>query len=252
MDDAEMEANYAEYVNDLKQAANEAEEAKQDITDMDANNSGRVYEWGKDDSFDREEKIAEIVEAEWKQFDKVNNEGGRADCQDDWNTFSIMRKSQYMTWTNELLESYLADLNDAKARGWNLIMEKYARMMQSTAPEKYAELEEQLPKRSAERTAIAEEIIRIQVDWMEAFAKEYPKMAANARSIHTSEDSAYNTSYETYLRGEIGTYSEQTFVLYGRFVTELAAKGGNLAYEIMDNTARLYGYADVKDAEKRL
>lgn len=252
VDDAEMEANYAEYVNDLKQAANEAEEKKQEITDMDANNSGRVYEWGKDDSFDREEKIAEIVEAEWKQFDKVKNEGGRADCQDDWNTFSIMRKSQYMTWTNELLESYLADLNDAKEKGWNLIMEKYARMMQSTAPEKYAELEKELPERSAERTAIAEEIIRIQVDWMEEFAKDYPKMAANARSIHTSEDSAYNTSYETYLRGEIGTYSERTFVLYGRFVTELAAKGGNLAYEIMDNTARLYGYADVKDAEKRL
>lgn len=246
VDDAEMEANYAEYVNDLQQE-------KQDIVNVDVTaNSKRVYEWGTEEAFDRDEKIAQIIEEEWKQFDKVKNEGGRADCQDDWNTFSIMRKSQYMTWPNELLESYLSDLKDAKSCGWNLIMEKYARMMKSTAPERYAELEPELPKRSEEREAIAEEIIRIQVDWMESFAAEFPKMAGNARSIHTSEDSAYNTSYETYLRGEIGTYSERTFVLYGRFVTELAQSGGNLAYRIMDNTARLYGYADVKDAEKRL
>ncbi len=40
----------------------------------------------------REELIDAIVLHEWQQFDKVKNEGGRADCQDDWNTFSIMRK----------------------------------------------------------------------------------------------------------------------------------------------------------------
>lgn len=201
---------------------------------------------------DRDELIERIVRLEWAQFDKVKNEGGRADCQDDWNTFSIMRKSQYMAWDDELLESYCKDLLDADARGWNLIMEKYARMMKSTAPERYAELAKELPERSAERNNIAEEIIRIQVAWMEDFAAKYPKMAGNARSIHTSEDSAYNTSYETYLRGELGTYSEETFVLYGRFIVELNRKGENLAYNIMDNTAKLYGYTDVNDAEKRL
>lgn len=201
---------------------------------------------------DRDELIERIVRLEWAQFDKVKNEGGRADCQDDWNTFSIMRKSQYMAWDDELLESYCKDLLDADARGWNLIMEKYARMMKSTAPERYAELAKELPERSVERNNIAEEIIRIQVAWMEDFAAKYPKMAGNARSIHTSEDSAYNTSYETYLRGELGTYSEETFVLYGRFIVELNRKGENLAYNIMDNTAKLYGYTDVDDAEKRL
>lgn len=200
----------------------------------------------------RDELIDKIVRLEWAQFDKVKNEGGRADCQDDWNTFSIMRKSQYMTWNDDLLISYCGDLMDADARGWNLIMEKYARMMKSTAPERYAELEKDLPDRSEERNAIAEEIIKIQVAWMEEFAAKYPKMAGNARSIHTSEDSAYNTSYETYLRGELGTYSEETFVLYGRFIVELNRNGENLAYNIMNNTARLYGYANVEDAEKRL
>lgn len=196
--------------------------------------------------------IEQIVDLEWKQFDKVKNEGGRASCQDDFVTFSVMRKSQYMTWNEELLSSYRRDLMDANDRGWNLIMEKYARMMKSTTPEKYAELEAELPTLNEQRIAIQEEIIKIQVAWMEEFARKYPKMADNARSIHTSEDTEYNTSYETYLRGELGTYSDDTFVLYGRFITALMQSGKNLAYETMTNTAKLYGYESVEDAEKRM
>lgn len=200
----------------------------------------------------KEEYVEKIVALEWKQFDKVENEGGRADCQNNWNTFSIMRKSQYLTWTEELLASFYQDLMDAEEKGWNLITEKYARMMESTAPEKYAELEKDLPKRSEERIAIQEEIIKIQVGWMEQFAGKYPKMAGNARSIHTSEDTPYNTSYETYLRGELGTYSEETLILYGRFIVSVQQAGKNLAYEIMNQTALLYGYESVEDAEEKL
>ena len=124
--------------------------------------------------------IDKIIEVEWQQFDKVRNEGGRAGCQDDFQTFYIMRKSQYMTWPEEMLDSYYNDLVVAEKKGWNLITEKYARMMKSTAPEKYAELEDKLPVRSREREAIAEAIIKIQVGWMEEFAERFPKMAGNA------------------------------------------------------------------------
>jgi hypothetical protein len=196
--------------------------------------------------------VEQIVKLEWQQFDKVRNDGGRADCQDNWRTFSIMRKSQYLTWNEELLRSYLTDLKLADQGGWNLITEKYARMMKSTAPEMYAELEDKLPIRSPERQQIAEEIIKIQIAWMEDFAEKYPKMAGNARSIHTYEDNTFNTSYETYLRGELGTYSEETFILYGRFITDLMNRGINLAYETMNQTALLYGYKSVEDAESRL
>lgn len=196
--------------------------------------------------------VEKIVELEWKQFDKVKNEGGRASCQDDYQTFSIMRKSQYLTWPDELLESFYNDLMVAENKGWNLIMEKYARMMESTTPEKYEELKKDLPVLSEERIAIQEEIIKIQVSWMEEFAGKYPKMAGNARSIHTSEDTPFNTSYETYLRGELGTYSENTFILYGRFIAGMSKENRNLAYEIMKNTAKLYGYESVETAEERL
>ena len=196
--------------------------------------------------------VEKIVELEWKQFDKVKNEGGRASCQDDFQTFSIMRKSQYLTWPDELLDSFCNDLLSAENKGWNLIMEKYARMMESTTPEKYEELKKDLPVLDEERIAIQEEIIKIQVGWMEEFAAKYPKMAGNARSIHTSEDTPFNTSYETYLRGELGTYSENTFILYGRFITGLLKENRNLAYEIMKNTAKLYGYESVEEAEERI
>lgn len=197
-------------------------------------------------------KVEEIVKLEWEMFDKVKNEGGRADCQDDWNTFSIMRKSQYMAWNKELQGSYLKDLEIAKSKGWNMIMEKYARMMESTCPKRYEELKKELPEITQDRIAIQENIIAIQVAWMEEFAVKYPKMAGNARSIRTKTDNEYNTSYETYLRGELSTYSEKTFVLYGRFIAGFMKEGKNLAYEIMKNTALLYGYESVEDAESRL
>lgn len=195
--------------------------------------------------------IEQIVELEWKQFDKVINEGGRAQCQDDYETFSIMRKSQYMTWNEELLKSYLDDLRAAQNCGRNLITEKYARMMESTAPQKFEELKESLPALDEERIKIQEEIIKIQMAWMEDFAARFPKMAGRARKLHTIEDDEYDTSYETYLRGELGTYGDKTFVLYGRFIASLAQEGKNLAYDIMNNTAKLYGYASVDAAEEQ-
>lgn len=35
--------------------------------------------------------IEKIIELEWNQFQAVHNEGGRASCQDDRETFDIMR-----------------------------------------------------------------------------------------------------------------------------------------------------------------
>ncbi|MGE4487789.1 MAG: DUF4125 family protein, partial [Synergistaceae bacterium] len=45
-----------------------------------------------------EDIIESIIQMEWEFFDKVENEGGRASCQDNWETFSKMRRSQYMAW----------------------------------------------------------------------------------------------------------------------------------------------------------
>ena len=198
------------------------------------------------------ELVDYIVSLEWQAFDAVQNQGGRADCQDDWGTFSIMRKSQYLTWPKELIISFIQDFRSANNAGWNLITEKYGRMMKTTDPKAFEEIRDKLPALTETQESIIEQIVQLQVSWMEDFAKKYPNMAANSRSIHTSEDNPFNTSYETYLRGELSTYSHETLKGYGAFIVGLVKSGKNLAKLIMENTAKLYGYASLEDAEQCL
>lgn len=199
----------------------------------------------------REELAAEIAGLEFEAFDKVENEGGRASCQNDWSTFSIMRKSQYLTWDRTMLLQYLYDFHREYSRGHNLIEEKYGRMMESTAPEKYEEIKDHFPKLSQEKKAIIEQIVKLQVGWMEEFAKDYPALAGNARHIHTWEDESFDTSYETYLRGELGTYSDKMLELYGRYVVGYARRGGNIARDIMEKNVKMYGYSGLDEAEEK-
>ena len=199
-----------------------------------------------------EELVEDVARLEFEAFDKVKNEGGRASCQNDWMTFSIMRKSQYLTWNRTMLLQYLYDFRREFSRGHNLIEEKYGRMMESTAPEKYREIKDYFPKLTEEKRNIIEQICSMQVGWMEEFATKYPALADNARSIHTTEDNPFNTSYETYLRGEIGTYSDKMLELYGRYIVDYAKEGRNLAYDIMNNSVHLYGYKSIEEAEQKI
>ncbi len=197
-----------------------------------------------------QELAMDIAKAEFEAFDKVQNEGGRAECQDNWPTFNIMRRSQYLTWNRVMLYQYLYDFRREMRLGHNLITEKYGRMMESTAPEKYEEIKENFPELTEEKKAIIERIVAMQVQWMEAFSAEYPGLGQQARNIHTSEDDPYDTSYETYLRGELGTYSDKMLELYARFIVDHARQGRNLARETMENSARLYGYDSLEKAER--
>lgn len=197
-----------------------------------------------------EELAEQIARSEFEAFDKVQNEGGRAECQNNWATFSIMRKSQYLTWNKVMLIQYLYDFEREYRRGHNLITEKYGRMMESTAPDEYKKIKEHFPELSQEKKTIIEQIVGMQVGWMEEFAAEYPCLADNARSIRTMGDTAYNTSYETYLRGELGTYSDKMLELYGRYIVAYAREGKNPARDIMANSVRFYGYKSLEAAEE--
>ncbi len=201
---------------------------------------------------DNDTLVDEIAKLEFEAFDKVQNEGGRASCQNDWPTFSIMRKSQYLTWDRGMLMQYLYDFRREYHKGHNLIEEKYGRMMESTAPEEYEKIKSHFPALSPEKKAIIEQIVGLQVGWMEEFAGSFPALADNARSIHTWEDHAFDTSYETYLRGELGTYSDKMLELYGRYVVEYARSGKNLTYAIMENSVKMYGYASIEEANQKI
>ena len=200
----------------------------------------------------KEELAEQIARQEFEAFDKVKNQGGRADCQDDWFTFSIMRKSQYLTWNRTMLLQYAYDFDRELSRGHNLIEEKYGRMEESTAPSEYEKIKDHFPVISPQKKQIIEEVVALQVKWMEEFAAEYPKLAGNARSIHTYEDHLWNTSYETYLRGELSTYSDKMLELYAKYIVEYARAGKNVARDIMEESVWMYGYEGLDEAEAGL
>ena len=199
-----------------------------------------------------EKLVEKIIEVEWQQFQLVKNEGGRAACQDDWTTFQIMRESQFINWPLEILEIYAKDLMVAMDKNWNLVFEKYARMMKSTVPEKYKEVEAILPPISEERVKRMEKTIAIQTKWLEDFAVEYPNLMEAARYVHTSEDTEYETSSETYLRGELASYSEETEKMYSEFIEKLQTEGKDFVVMTYEHMVKRYGYQSIKDAEERM
>lgn len=194
-------------------------------------------------------RIAAIVDEEWRQFQQVQNEGGRASCQDDRDTFVLMRTSQFTPWAEEVLASYQQDLNRAGEEGWNLLTEKYARMMEHTAPQQYARLADRLPERSAERLQLQELLISIMMRWTREVERRCPHLMGRGRNLSSEQDGPWNVSSETYLRGELGTYSDETLRLYAQMVLELLSQGKNLVEQNMTCMARGYGYQGLEDAE---
>ena len=52
------------------------------------------------------EKIERVGELEWSLFQETHNEGGRASCQDDWETFRVTRAGQAMGWSEEMVAAW--------------------------------------------------------------------------------------------------------------------------------------------------
>ena len=164
------------------------------------------------------EIIEEIVREEWRQFQLINNQGGRASCQDDWAQFAIMRSSQFLTWPEPLLSSYARDLQEASLAGRNLIFNKYAYMMARTDPAGYERVKHVLPEISQERKDYLEQAVQIHVRWAEDFARMFPKYAGKGRVIHQEDECCGLTSIETYQRGELYSYGPRPQLLYCEFV----------------------------------
>ncbi|MDR2503447.1 MAG: DUF4125 family protein [Deltaproteobacteria bacterium] len=199
-----------------------------------------------------EETINAVIDREWEFMRAVRNFGGRAACQDDFTTFSRMRKSQFMAWPAPALAGYLEDLKEAGEAGRNLLAEKYARMMAFTHPEEYLEARDFLPALSAETLALVREIAQIHLEWQREYARAYPALAARSRSVENAWDAEDNTSFETYLQGELATYSPRTLRLYAGHVKSLRARNQNMTLQIMEHTVRMYGYSSLEKAEAAL
>lgn len=201
----------------------------------------------KSGSIDRQ--IENIIGMEWEMFSNVDNEGGKAECQNQPDTFRIMRKSQFLAWTFEIRDSYLIDLKQAKKAGRNLCAEKYGYMMESTFPEEYEGIKDMLPDIEKAKMEQIRQIVQINLEWDQEMDEKYKKLRANGRPLRKEQDTQYATSVETYMTGELKTYSEKTIQLLYEYTIQCKENGRNLAYDILKNMVTEYGYDSVEAAE---
>ena len=196
--------------------------------------------------------IEEILELEWEMFQKTQNIGGRASCQDDKRTFYLMRESQWKVMSQAVLKQYYADLCEAKNQGRNMVAEKYGYMMENYDPQGFAAIQDLLPSKSERETGFVEQIVGIHMGWYEEVEKQIPNIMSGGRPLRSSQDKMGDVSIETYLRGELKTYSETSLEAFLLFLGECKKQERNLVRENYQEMARAYGYESLWEAEKRM
>lgn len=185
--------------------------------------------------WDKEKILSLLVWPEWHMFQGVEHVGGRASCQDDFPNFFKFRLAQFLTWSDELRSSYASDLILAELSGRNLVRDKYAYMMASTAPDDFSEMEAYLPDLSGEKREKIASIVSVYVAWNHLFVSEHPE-SAGYRPIDQVADTVDLTSYETYLSAELATYSEKSLNFLAEHVASCLAERRNL---VAENMARI-------------
>ncbi|MBQ9155575.1 MAG: DUF4125 family protein [Eubacterium sp.] len=198
---------------------------------------------------DRKAIIKLIINDEWDMFQNVHNIGGRAGCQDEYATFVLMRGSQFASWPDEVIVSYLTDLEDAKSAERNLVMEKYAHMMETTDPMYYSQISSLLPEISENALILAQAITEKYMVWEKEVNIRYPNVRKQGRAA-TPDSADGRASFKTYLQCELMTYSERTLALLANYILNHPEE--NLYLKSMEVMAKGYGYASLDEAEKAL
>lgn len=199
----------------------------------------------------KDQLINDIIEREWHMFDQVENEGGRAGCQDDEWTFYAMRYSQHSAFSTAMLESYRQDLEQAQQEGRNLLTEKYAYMMEFTEPDYFDKnLKPYLPSISPEKEELVDRIANLSIRFEQEFEQVYPAFAAAGRPL--TGTGGRDVSFHIYTIGELKTYSVRTLRLYLEDMRKTGEEQENIAFHIHRTTAGFYGYQTLEDAEASL
>jgi hypothetical protein len=169
----------------------------------------------------REELLDNIVKFELDMFEQVRTSEPSL-CKDRPETFKVMRGMSHAVLSTRTLKSYFRDLQKAKAKGRNLLTEKYARM------------DNRIPPLKSNR--LIDDIVKLESRWMKELSQKYPRSFKGGSS-----------SFELYLSSELETYSDETLKLYFSDVSRAEKEGRNLAEERYTGLSRQIGYGSIDE-----
>lgn len=180
----------------------------------------------------KDKLIQDILEIEWRMFIDVRSQSPAA-CQENPDAFRRHRKAQFLMWSARTLQSYLDDLTAAKEKGENLMTLKYARMQNLILPLK--------------QNPIIDQIAQMQLSDQRHMVARYPKIMAKGRPLVDGEMDA--TSFFTYLKSELETYSERTLYYLLRDIQFLREKGENWSEKLYCGLIQSFGYESIDELE---
>ncbi|WP_187170556.1 DUF4125 family protein [Salidesulfovibrio onnuriiensis] len=164
--------------------------------------------------------IDRIIEMELTMFKSVISTV-HSPCQDRLQTFRIMRWMSHSVLPDQVLESYLQDLQEAVDQGRNFMVEKYARMEGRIPPLK--------------DSLLVEEIVDTKIAWMRAVAQKYPTIFEPR-----------GNEFRTYISCELETLSHRTLGLLHECVVQARVSHRNMVEERYNNLFRRLGYESLE------
>jgi len=179
--------------------------------------------------------IQQILDIEWDMFSRVQS-ATPAPCQSAPDSFKKIRGSIYEMWSEEMLESYLNDLETAQKKGRNLVTEKYARM------------DNLIP--SLNTNPLINKIVEIETKWQEEIMENFP--ATYDRLCRGKSQARDGSDFSIYLRCEIETYSDKTIELYYQHIREALDNNENTAISSLQRLVKKGGFSNLQHAEKFL
>lgn len=161
--------------------------------------------------------MEKILAAELDSFRSVPTCGPNQ-CLEHPQAFKLHRKAQFSIFSTKTLKSYLKDLKRARKHNQNLMTYKYARM------------DKLIPRANDSR--LVAEVGGIMIEWQLQLEDKYPEIMRRARPVTSEQNNSLETSFATYLKAELETYSEQTLDLLHQDLIKLKAEGKNGSEEV--------------------
>ena len=188
----------------------------------------------------KDQIIEQILDKELKMFTSVSADQP-ASCQQDTDGFKVFRSAQFQAWSEETLESYLSDLENAESDGLNLMTLKYARM------------ENQIPSIHDNPMVMQMiiEMVSVQLDWQKEMLRKFPSIMTRGRPIEEISSPSAMTSFKNYLSCELETYSQMTLTHLFRDIMSSHNKGINMSEEVYEAMVKNLGYASLAEANEK-